>query len=65
MVKAVHRAHNDRGSALRQAFASPPAPNTSTNHWLRGFTPHRIMIGNESRRAINRRFREFPQLMKR
>jgi len=48
MVKAVHGAHNGRGSALRQAFASSPGSNTPTNHWLSSLTPHSIIVRNES-----------------
>jgi hypothetical protein len=65
MVKAVHRAHNGRGSALRQAFALLPGSNSSTNHWLSTFTPHRIIARRESCGGAQSVVPQFRQLMKR
>jgi hypothetical protein len=65
MVKAVHRADNGRGSALRQAFALPPRANSSTGHWLRTFVLHCIIALSNRTPTPNRWFCEFLQLMKR
>jgi hypothetical protein len=50
---------------IASSLTPPQRSNSSARHWLRGFTPHRIMIDNESSAAINRKFRKFLQLMKR